>query len=165
VSIYPVVVDALLNRLGQRPALRLVNLLGYQPVRMEDLRTGSGARECIWVTGATGSEGLESMAAPNQLRFVERLTIPVHVLAQGSARADDAARTRRRCGELVDEVKAVLAAQNAWPEDVTGFDPWDYWQVVPSGVTWINDRLESADGAYAAMERLDLAVEARRTYL
>jgi hypothetical protein len=164
VSVYPVFVEALLGRLRDRTNLLGVNLLDHEPIVGADLRTQAGKREAVWMSGSDGPVDVEVLGGVTLVRFTERLTVPLSCMVLGESRPDDARRTRDRAGQLVAEVLAEIAGQNAWDEAATGLSAWDEWSVLPDRVVWVNDRLETPSGAYGALCRIDLTVTARRTY-
>lgn len=163
-SFYPTLVDVLMDRLPRRAGLRGVNILDRGPTSTQELRTGLGRGDVLWIPDGTSTDDVEVLAGPDLLRFTERWSVPLLVQCRGITRADDAARQRARARTIVREVQAELARQNSWPEHVADLDEWDHWEVTPSAQRWGTFRTEDPGSSYTVMCELTLAAYARRTY-
>lgn len=162
-SSYSVVKAALVTRLKARPALAAVNVLGHVPVNKEDLRTGTGAQEVVYLAGATGTFSDVVFCAGN-LRFDETLVVDVVVEVVGQESDDSQAVVDARCNSLFYELLADVAAQQTWDFAALGLGVFDYVYFTPATQTWAQGRVEGTVSAYAAAVTVGLQVNARRSF-
>lgn len=160
-SSYSIIKSALVDRLGTRGSLTVVNLLKHIPVNTDEIRTPVGTLEVIAMGDATGTFD-DVVFCAGGLRFDETFDLTVMIQAQGVDSNATQAAMDARVNELLYEVLAEVADQGTWNRD-HGLDAFDYVYFTPSTQDWHPGRLQ-ATSVYACAMDLGLRVRARRNF-